>query len=103
VGATITLRGKLLRSGLEPVVVSVAYEPFPKPLSVAQLNATSTYALPGGEQAGEIGQRVQITGDQVQASVVVGSEGKAGLYQVRLWVTVSGQQALAVNRIVEVR
>jgi hypothetical protein len=96
-GASILFRGKLQRTGLEPVLVSVIYEQFPKPMTVAQLNNTSTYMLAGGET----GQRPEIKGDQVQATLIIGN--KPGLYHLRLWVTVSGQQTMAVDRIVEVR
>lgn len=100
-GASVTLSGRLLRSGLEPVLVSVAYEPPPSPLSVAQLNKTTSYMAAGGEQVGEIGQELANTVDGIQVSLALGTD--AGLYHARLWVTVDGKRALAVDRILEVR
>ncbi|HDQ71841.1 MAG TPA: CAP domain-containing protein [Chloroflexi bacterium] len=98
-GDRITISGRIGPDGSDPLL-NLAYEPFPEPMGVAELNATGTYSssveiyqsLPLAVEAdGRFGQQVALD-----------HEGQFGLYHIRIWVDVDGASVLANDVIVEI-
>lgn len=103
-GTTLMVRGRLLEGASEPLV-NLAYEPFPTPMTVEAVEAVRTYASPAeifdalNADVGEDGT--------FSAEVTLDNEGRAGLYHIRIWVTVDGIETEfgavpAVDIVVEV-
>ena len=102
VGATLTVRGRLLPGSRAPVL-NLAYEPIPPPLSLAALAQTGTYQSPAQNYAVP---PISLTGDgSFSAAVLLDAGGRAGFYHIRLWVQhpVQSDPIPAVNLLVETR
>jgi hypothetical protein len=87
VGTTLTVRGRLLESAGEPLV-NLAYEPFPTPMTVEEVEAVRTYTSPAeifDALNADVGED-----DSFSAEVTLDNEGRAGLYHIRIWVNVEG-------------
>ena len=98
-GTEIVLQGDLLPGASEPLV-NLAYEPFPQPKLVHELNA-GIYVSPA-----EVYQaiRLVITGnDHFSAPLTLSYENQPGLYHVRTWLKIGGRQIMASNIMIEVR
>lgn len=97
-GTRITLRGDLLPGASNPRA-ELAYEPFPEPLSLTDLNTTA-YTSPAVLLEG-----IPLTVDQTgnfQGEVVF--TGSAGLYHIRVMVDTTGQTDIkAADVVAEVR
>lgn len=99
VGEEITVVGRLLPDARDPTI-NLTYQPFPERLSVATLNATSTY-----ERDAEIYQALppEYRSDgSFEAQAVMNHQWQAGIYSVRVWVLVGGQEVLASEWLLEV-
>jgi uncharacterized protein YkwD len=99
VGTRLLVVGRLLEGASQPNI-NLTYQPFPKPMSVAELNETGTY-----EHAAEIYQPVRprvFEDGSFEAQVVLDYRGQAGVYSVRVWVGVQGQEVLASEWMVDV-
>lgn len=98
----VTIEGRLLNDTAEPLL-NLAYEPFPQPLSLAELAATNTYLSPA-----EVYEAINIIPDSdgnFSLTVSLNHENQPGLYHLRLWVHVDGQPepVMVANPIVMVR
>ena len=98
-GTRVTLRGTVL-PGVSHLRAELAYEPFPEPLSLAELNATGVYT-----SSVILLRDIPLTLDQTgnfQGEVVF--TGSAGLYHIRVIVDTTGQTDIkAADVVVEVR
>jgi uncharacterized protein YkwD len=94
-GNSIELSWALLNGASEPLI-NVAYEPMPKPLSPNDLNnrMPRTYQSPA-EIIDVMRPEVQSDG-RYFARVPLGQQG-AGLYHIRIWVKLNGEQVPAAN------
>ena len=99
IGDQATITGRLLANATNPLV-NLAYEPFPQPMTVDQLNQTGSY-----QSAAEFfsAPRTRIDGQDFQAQAIFDANQKPGLYHVRIFVTVDGNEVLAASPIVIVR
>lgn len=95
----------MLQGWLEPKVsnplLNLAYEPFPKPMSVTDLNRTSIYM----SQA-EIydSASLEVSGDgRFQHEVTLDKGGQPGLFYIRIWVNSEYGNILANEVVIEVR
>jgi uncharacterized protein YkwD len=99
-GQSITLRGQL-EPGAEAPLLNLAYEPFPKPMTVAELNQTGTYT-----SATDIYDASDLGADadgRFEKEVALDNEGRPGLYYVRIWVQTRFGEILATEIVVAVR
>lgn len=98
-GQRVVMKGNLLAGSRNPVV-NLAYEPFPEPLSLNQLNATQSFVSPA-----QFLEAVPVSMDATGTLVVeVTPVGAPGLYHVRLWVDgEAGIQIPSADFVVEVR
>ena len=99
-GSTVTVLGQLESNATSPLL-SLAYEPFPEPMSVAELNETDTY-----ESAAEVYDTVPILVDdkgRFGPSALLNYQGRSGLYHVRIWVDTPFGQVLAADTVIEAR
>lgn len=97
---TLLVQGRLLEGASSPNV-NLTYQPFPQPLSLDALSQTGAYL-----RDAEIYQAVltQVGADGTfQAQAVLSNQGLAGVYSVRVWVTVDGKEVLASEWLVEVQ
>jgi hypothetical protein len=93
----VAISGTLLRGARQPLI-NVAFEPLPTPLTPDDLNnrMPQTYRSPA-ETIDVVRPIVQ--GKQFEARVPVGQSGP-GLYHIRIWVDISGEDVPAANVIV---
>lgn len=93
-GDTIYISGRLLKGAVNPII-NLAYEPFPKPITNETLNSTSTFLSPA-----EFFQAIDVeygSDGRFEAEIVINESDIAGLYHIRVWVTVMGQQVQTVD------
>jgi uncharacterized protein YkwD len=100
IGAEVVLQGEILPAASDPLV-NLAFEPFPQPLSMEHLAATSTYVSPT-EIYEAIGPET-ITGSRFAASFPMDYQGSEGFYHIRVWVQVGEERFPAADAIVAVR
>jgi uncharacterized protein YkwD len=101
-GEVVTLQGRLLNNAHTPLL-NLAYEPFPQPLSLAELSALETFQSPA-----ETYEVINITPDaegNFSVSVPLNHERQPGLYHLRLWVNVGDESGpvLVANPIMIMR
>ena len=100
VGEQITVIGRLL-PGAEVPLINMTYAPFPQPMSLDELNATGSY-----QSSAQIYAPIdpQLAGDGTfSATIPLDYRGQPGVYSVRVWVTVGGEQVLASEQLIEVQ
>lgn len=98
-GQSVEIAGRVLPGASSPLI-NLAYEPFPTPMSVADLNKTSEYT-PRAEAFHALKPRVE--GNRFQATIRFSELDKPGLYHIRIWVERDNQPILAGNAIVALR
>ena len=98
-GDSVQISGRIL-PGVSSPLINLAYEPFPTPMSVADLNQTSTYT-----SRAEVFQAMtpRVQGDRFSATIRIGEADKPGLYHVRIWAAQSGEHIFVGNIILTVR
>lgn len=91
-GSNLLLRGQINEEDLSRLLFSLAYEPFPAPLSLQELAQRSTYT--------SLAESVEVRAlDMVfDEAVILGNQ--PGLYHVRLFVDIAGQQVLVMDHVV---
>jgi uncharacterized protein YkwD len=100
-GDRIVLRGNLLDGSRNPLV-NVAYEPFPSPMSLDELNRTSTYTPAAKHLA--VPPVVVGSDSRFVAEFTLDKDAQPGLYHVLLWVETDGaaERVPSVDAIIEV-
>lgn len=100
-GDRLVLRGTLLPGSANPLV-NVAYEPFPEPLTLEQLNKTGTYK--SAAQHLSVPQVRTSADGRFVSEFTLAQDAPPGLYHVWLWVESPGasERVQAVDAIVEV-
>lgn len=98
-GESVQVSGRIL-PGVSSPLINLAYEPFPTPMSVADLNQTSTYTS-RAEVFQAMAPRVQ--GDRFSATIRIAETDKPGLYHVRVWAAQGGEHIFVGNIILTVR
>lgn len=94
-GDSVMLNGRIPQENISNVLLNLAYEPFPTPLSLEQLAQTNVYA-----SAAESIETWR--GDLTfQRTVTLGET--PGLYHLRVFADIFGEQALILDHIIEVR
>jgi uncharacterized protein YkwD len=98
-GDEITVSGRIL-SGASSPLINLAYEPFPTPMTVEQLNQTGTY-----ESAAQpyLGLRPDVQDDRFNLTTRFNATDRPGLYHVRTWVEHSGEEVLASDLFIALR
>lgn len=96
-GNAIDLSFTLLEGAREPLI-NLAFEPLPQPLTPDDLNnrMPRTYSSPA--EIIDVARPEQIEAGRYEVRVPLGQNG-AGLYHVRIWVDVGGEQVPAANVI----
>lgn len=88
-----------LHPGVSDPIINLAREPFPRPMTVAGLNATSVY-----QSAADTYQALPVAVDGSGAfRAPVRFDRLEGLHHIRLWVTFQGRHVLASDLVAEVR
>jgi hypothetical protein len=100
-GDRLVLRGTLLPGSTNPLV-NLAYEPFPAPMTLEQLNKTGTYKSAATHLS--VPQVRTGADGRFVAEFVVDKAAPPGLYHVWLWVEspAASERVQAVDAIVEV-
>ncbi len=100
-GDRLVLRGTLLAGSTNPLV-NLAYEPFPAPMTLEQLNKTGTYKSPA-QHVAVPPVRADANGRFV-SEFTLPKDAAPGLYHVWLWVEspAAAERVQAVDAIVEV-
>ncbi|MCB8953828.1 MAG: CAP domain-containing protein [Ardenticatenales bacterium] len=93
-GSRLQLQGQVNGENLSRLLFSLAYEPFPSPLSLEELAQRSTYMSSA--------ESVEVRGLEMVFDEVTTLGDPSGLYHIRLFVDIAGQQALVLDHIVSV-
>jgi hypothetical protein len=99
VGEVVTVKGQLL-GDVERPVINLAYEPFPAPMSVMEAESVHVYQSPA-----EFFEAIEPSvdaGGVFSADVRLDSEGRPGLYHIRIWVHEQDTSIPASDLIVDV-
>ncbi len=99
VGATLVVRGQLLSAASAPLI-NLTYMPVPQPMTQADLNATGSYQREA-EIYAPLNPTLSADG-RFEASVSLDYQQLPGIYSVRVWVTVAGEQVLASEQLITV-
>jgi uncharacterized protein YkwD len=97
INGEVAISGTLLRGARQPLI-NVAFEPLPTPLTPDDLNnrMPKTYRSPAKTIDAV---RPDVQGERFEARVPVGQNGP-GLYHIRIWVDIGGEDVPAANVIV---
>lgn len=100
-GDRLVLRGTLLAGSTDPLV-NLAYEPFPSPMTLEQLNQTGAYQSAAQHLA--VPQVRTDAGGRFVSEFTLPKDAPPGLYHVWLWVRspVDDERVQAVNAVIEV-
>lgn len=93
-GSAIRVAGSFDDGPLTNFILSLAYEPWPAPMTPDELNRTNTYRSAAESRDGRLVDRI------FDETLTL---GESGLYHVRLFIDSPTGQALVVNRLVAVR
>lgn len=98
-GEFIEIAGATLPGASSPLI-NLAYEPFPTPMSIADLNKTGTYT-----SRAEVFEALkpQVEGNRFRATIRFSELDRPGLYHIRIWVEKAGKPIFAGNAIVALR
>jgi hypothetical protein len=99
VGEQVMVAGELLGDAQNPLI-NLAYEPFPSPMTVEQLNATATYVSPA-EFVSAVEPAVDGAG-RFSAQLTLDAEGWPGIYHIRIWIERADTSVQAVNAVIDV-
>ena len=94
-GATVTVTAPLLPGATEPLI-NLTFQPLPTPVSARDV-PSGAYSSPA-----EIYQALKpdVSEGQFISQFSLSKDGQSGVYSVRVWVMVAGQQVLASERFV---
>jgi uncharacterized protein YkwD len=93
-GESVSISGVIPGDNISNVLLDLAYEPFPRPMTNDQLSGTSTY-FSAAESVDT--KSIPTNFDEV---IVLDSEGRPGIYSIRIFADIDGQQALLVNHCI---
>lgn len=93
-GARLVVDGVIANKNASNVLLDVAWEPLPPPLSVGELNATDTYS--SAAQSYD----TRTVGTSFVEEIVLDNAGRPGIYHIRIFADVNGAQALLVDHAV---
>jgi hypothetical protein len=99
-GKPIIIRGQLVTGASKPVI-NLAYEPFPKELTVADLNNTGPYESP--VQTYQVVPLSVDTGRRFTQSITLDNKGQTGLYHIRIGIETKFGQILAADVVLAVQ
>lgn len=91
-GAQLTLDGRIADAAVDNILLDLAWEPLPQPLSVAELNRTQTYNSAAQSYQTEL---IEATFNR---EVVLDLEGRPGIYHIRLFADLGSRQALLLDQ-----
>lgn len=94
-GDTLHVAGTFSAAARGNAILDLAYEPFPAPLSAAELAARSTYSSPA--------ESIDTRGVGLTFDETLVLPDAPGFYHVRLFVDLASGQALVVDQVVAVR
>lgn len=95
-GDEIVVNGRIPNNSISNILLDLAYGPFPAPMSLSELNATSTYS----SRANSI-YTIPIPAE-FDERVTIDAAGQPGYYHIRIFGDLSAGQALLMERIITV-
>ena len=98
-GGSLPVAGKVLKGESRPLI-NLAYEPFPKPMTVDALRNTDVYVSPADILNASLAS-IDESG-QMTAWLAIPADGEPGFYHVRIWLNLGGDQIPAADILVEV-
>lgn len=96
-GSSVTMAGAVV-AGVGGLIIDVAWQPFPSPLSVADIaNKPNSYS-PDAKSINQFADSVEIVGGRFSHTVKLGE--KPGYYHVRLFGNVQGRQRPLASAVI---
>jgi uncharacterized protein YkwD len=96
IGDKIQITGQIIGEDWENILLNLAYEPFPTPLTQAQLNRTSSYRSPA------ISLETRRISPSFNETITLNHNQQPGIYHIRLFSEEAGKQSLLLNHILQV-
>lgn len=96
-GELINIKFELHPEVSQPLI-NLAFEPLPSPMSIPELNDTSTYTSPA-EFVDQIPATLDWNGDYKLRMFLPGS-AQSGYYHLRIWVTLNGENIPASDLVI---
>ena len=93
-GARLVVDGVIASRNVGNVLLDVAWEPLPRPLSVSELNATNTYT------AAAQSFDTRAVGPTFREEVTLDNAGRPGIYHIRIFGDMGGEQALLLSHAI---
>ena len=96
-GSVVVVNGRISSSDVTNILLNLAYEPFPTPMTREELDATSTYA-----SRAESLKTVAVS-SEFNEHITINGVGEPGFYHIRIFGDLPTGQALLMERIITVR
>ena len=93
-GARLAVDAVIANSNISNVLLDVAWDPLPLPLSVGELNATNTYT-PAAQSFD-----TRAVGPTFREEVTLDNAGRPGIYHIRIFGDMGGEQALLLSHAI---
>ena len=93
-GAQLVVNAVIASRNVSNVLLDMAWEPLPLPLSVDELNATNSYT------AAAQSYDTRAVGETFREEVTLDNAGRPGIYHIRIFADVNGEQALLLDHAV---
>lgn len=99
IGDVIKIKGQVLPGASNPLI-NLAYEPFPEPMTIAEVESLNTYQSPADFYEADAPQ-VDATGT-FSTKIALNYEDVPGVYHIRIWVDVENASVQAIDAVVDV-
>jgi len=99
VGDTVEVTGRMVVENASNPLINLAYEPFPEPMTIPEVEARQTYQ---SEADFFEAQEPSLDGNTFTTSVTLNYEDRAGIYHIRVWVDLEDKTFQAVDAIIDV-
>lgn len=96
-GARLAVDGFIASQNVSNVLLDVAWEPLPQPLSVGELNGTNSYTSAAQSIDTRLMEPIFIE------EVALDNAGRPGIYHIRIFADLNGEQALIMDHAVWVQ
>ena len=96
-GSTVQIIGRIDAPNIDNVLLDLAYEPFPKPLTLEQLAQTSTYS-----SSAESVETIRID-PQFNEQKTLNVNDQSGIYHIRIFLDLNGEQSLVLDHSIWVQ
>jgi uncharacterized protein YkwD len=96
-GRQIVIQGQVMDATVSEVLLNLAYEPVPEPLTLDFLNQTTTY------RSAAVNVKAWLLPPTFEQEIRLDHDGRAGLYHIRIFLDLPTGQTQVLNHVIAVR